>query len=250
MESKIQLFTPQKKKRERQVARRKLYKNTTRQRSRLYREIFPSNLKTVLKYRQNISLDPAAANLGAGGSNTWVFSANGIYDPDITGTGHAPMYYDYLASVYQAYRVNFSKIKVTVVNHFVNTRDGGADTLNYSYVLGILNETSSTDFPGTDGMNNLIEERDPNFKYRYIGPALTGKLPSLSHKQVPYKLQNVSSKDDGQLAPIGSNAPAPTYYIIGITSADGNTNPPAVYLAVEIEYWVEFSLRTSGQSQN
>jgi hypothetical protein len=51
---------------------------------------------------------------GAAGIVTnYFYSANGLYDPDITGTGHQPMGFDQLMLLYNQYSVIKSKISVT-----------------------------------------------------------------------------------------------------------------------------------------
>lgn len=49
-------------------------------------------------------------------SNAYVFSANGLYDPDITGAGHQPMGYDQLMALYEHYTVTNARITVSFVN--------------------------------------------------------------------------------------------------------------------------------------
>jgi hypothetical protein len=51
---------------------------------------------------------------GASGIVTnYFFTANGLFDPDITGTGHQPMGFDQLMLMYNQYTVIKSKISVT-----------------------------------------------------------------------------------------------------------------------------------------
>jgi len=45
-----------------------------------------------------------------------VFGGNALYDPDISGTGHQVMGFDEWMSIYSAYRVYGSTIKVTTIN--------------------------------------------------------------------------------------------------------------------------------------
>lgn len=52
----------------------------------------------------------------AGIITTRFFSANGAYDPDVTGTGHQPMGFDTMMLYYEQYCVVRSKITVTFVN--------------------------------------------------------------------------------------------------------------------------------------
>lgn len=212
-------------------------------------------LVTTLRYSTNISLDPKPENLGSTGSNVWQFSANGCYDPDTTGLGHQPMYFDNYSAVYNQYRVLKSEITVTVVNTAVNTAVyNGTTTVaqpNYNYRLFIFRDGTqgnTTDYAGS--MGNMIEEGGRDIKWRFVGPSLTGKLPKLKHSAVPYKLMQLGPNDSNLKQIISSNPTASCYYYIGITSADGNTDPPAVYLYVSIKYLVRFSDRNPVQPQN
>lgn len=69
---------------------------------------FPNQYYRRLKYVDEIGL---VSNTGAVVGNT--FRMNSLFDPDLTGTGHQPMYFDQLAAVYDRYFVYASTIKVT-----------------------------------------------------------------------------------------------------------------------------------------
>ena len=49
-------------------------------------------------------------------SDGHVFSANSLYDPDTTGTGHQPRGFDQLSALYKMYRVHTAEFLFTVVN--------------------------------------------------------------------------------------------------------------------------------------
>lgn len=67
----------------------------------------PYKHRCTLRYYDDVDLG------GTGVSPTsYIFSANGLYDPDITGTGHQPMGFDQLMALYAHYTVNRSSIKV------------------------------------------------------------------------------------------------------------------------------------------
>lgn len=68
---------------------------------------FPDTLPTRLQYRENL-------NLSLGSTVTsYVFRGNSLFDPNFTGTGSQPMFYDQLSAIYDFYMVTQSHIKVT-----------------------------------------------------------------------------------------------------------------------------------------
>lgn len=72
----------------------------------------PLRLENTLRYADVVSLVT-----GAGGNQTHLFSCNGLYDPNITGIGHQPLYFDQLVALYKHYTVLSSKIKITAINN-------------------------------------------------------------------------------------------------------------------------------------
>lgn len=70
---------------------------------------FPRKLRVRHKYVERISI-PCVTGIGA-----YLFSCNGMYDPNITGTGHQPMYFDQLAAIYDHYTVFSSHMKAEFV---------------------------------------------------------------------------------------------------------------------------------------
>lgn len=67
---------------------------------------FPKTLKVKHRYVGA----PVQLNCVAGVMNTHVWNANSLYDPDQTGTGHQPMYYDQMNLIYDHYVVIAAKI--------------------------------------------------------------------------------------------------------------------------------------------
>lgn len=84
---------------------------------------------------------------------TQVFSANGLYDPDITGIGHQPRGYDQVISCYDHYVVTRAKIEVW----------GG--TIGIPSVLSIRMKDSIT--PESFDIKDVIE--DSNGVYKITG---------------------------------------------------------------------------------
>lgn len=74
---------------------------------------FPNTLFKTLRYMEGkIGLNPSAG----GSAASWVFTANGMYDPSITGTGHQPMGFDQIMGIYNHFRVSTCKITATFVS--------------------------------------------------------------------------------------------------------------------------------------
>jgi len=76
----------------------------------------PLQLQATQKYAEYISL-----NISGGGKGVYLFSCNGMYDPNVTGTGHQPHYFDQYSALYNHYRVTRSKIKVTLYDHTLSS---------------------------------------------------------------------------------------------------------------------------------
>lgn len=90
-------------KRSKQIAQRIPRSLTTFKRSG-----FPERIRATLRYADIVS--PTSAALG-----NYVFASNGCYDPDITGTGHQPLYFDQYMAVYDHYLVVRSALRVTAL---------------------------------------------------------------------------------------------------------------------------------------
>lgn len=54
------------------------------------------------------------------GSGVYVFSCNGLFDPDYTGTGTQPLYFDQLMAIYNHYVVTSCSIDLEVMNDNTN----------------------------------------------------------------------------------------------------------------------------------
>jgi len=70
---------------------------------------FPRRLYIAHKY---VSIDTFTCTTGALAQR--LFRCNGMFDPDLTGTGHQPMYFDNLGAIYDHYTVVKSRCKFTV----------------------------------------------------------------------------------------------------------------------------------------
>lgn len=73
---------------------------------------FPDTYQTKLRYADtyDLTLD------GLTGLSQYQWALNSLYDPDLTGTGAQPTYFDQLAEVYNNYRVYGAMVECTVFN--------------------------------------------------------------------------------------------------------------------------------------
>jgi len=67
--------------------------------------VFPARTTRKLRYSTSFTLSSASGVVAS-----QVFSANGLFDPDITGTGHQPMGFDQLMLSYNHYAVLSARI--------------------------------------------------------------------------------------------------------------------------------------------
>lgn len=72
---------------------------------------FKDQLRCHMTYYEINSITTGAITAGA-----YVYSANGLYDPNITGAGHQAMGFDQLMVMYDHYTVTGAKITVNVSN--------------------------------------------------------------------------------------------------------------------------------------
>lgn len=100
--------------------KKRTYRRKTTKRT-LRKNVVPRTLATVglglpkkmlisHKYINTSSLSIPAMTTAL---QTFQFTCNGMYDPNITGGGHQPLYYDQLSAIYNHYCVIGSYIKIT-----------------------------------------------------------------------------------------------------------------------------------------
>lgn len=75
------------------------------------RGVFPATRKVTHKY-----VGSGLISAGAGLGNAHVWSANSLYDPDVTGVGHQPYGRDEMVVIYGKYRVTEARIRVSFFN--------------------------------------------------------------------------------------------------------------------------------------
>jgi len=183
---------------------------------------FPRKVSTTHKYvTQNLITSTAAA------MQTYRFSANGMFDPDITNTGHQPMHFDELGAIYDHYVVLGSKITI----QFSNAETPGGELM----VCIILNDDTNIS-PGS--VNAALENSD-----------VVGCLVSNNNQRVYSLSKTFSAKkvyggesvnNPNMIGTVTANPSEQSYFDIHVQSCKAATTTAIRFLAT-IEYYAEWT---------
>lgn len=162
---------------------------------------------------------------------THVFSANGVYDPNITGTGHQPMGFDDWIAKYNHYVVLGSKLnaRFTVLQ--------GATTDDV--LVGIqLKASPSVD---TSNIETLIEQNCMRYKYVTNANA-TRNTASLTRKFSPKRFFGYDTRGSQYRGDNLTNPNEQAYYHL-VAASPAAQDPSLLTVIVTIDYLVLFSER-------
>jgi len=184
---------------------------------------FPKRMVMTHKYADSLAL---TSTLGAIGKH--LFSCNGMFDPNASGGGHQPLYYDQMAALYNHYTIIGSRIKLTVT-----PQNSTEDT----YYIGCWLDDDTT----TTNITSLTD----------IAERTSGKLRLISsNSNNVYRFSNNWSAkktfggsilgNDNLQGTIGANPAENTYFGIGIQTASANTAVCEVLIEITyIAVWEE-----------
>lgn len=183
-----------------------------------------------LRYHDFISLDPAAAGIPA----VHVFSCNGIYDTDITGTGHQPRGFDEISALYDHYTVVGAKLTATFT----------VNTLAADVICGIAQKDDAVVYTA---INNYMESRNVKSRGLIVGQ---GPLVTLISKASPKKFLGRPGilTEDNLRGSISANPAEQMYFHIfaGPLTTD---NVGTMDVSIVIDFLVVFTEpRNPGQS--
>lgn len=205
------------------INRRAQTKNRTTLKNVNFGSGFPAKATITHRYDERITL----ANAAPSAINTAVFCANGIYDPNVTGTGHQPMYFDQMGALYDQYTVIMAKCVCT----FTNT-----GTVPCYAVLQVNDDSSVT----ATSYSTLIEA--PNSHYCVLGSVNAQATKTLTAYWGIKKWFGKGNLSNPQLLGTTSGNPTETVNFVIATQPMDNTTVETVYVDVRIEYtavWTE-----------
>jgi len=177
---------------------------------------FPDKQIATLKYVDFVQVDPSAT-----ANTNYVYSANNIYDPNVTGTGHQPSGHDLYEQIYNHYRVLRSTIRIRVIPN-ENSIAGAA-------FVGIC-----TNDDGTAPTSPATMMEQPGAKTRAVtyNQICTMSHSFNVHKKFPYNFQATT-------ASFGASPSEQHYYVIYVGPINtAALNPGNFSIAVQISYTV------------
>lgn len=76
----------------------------------------PNRMIVKMRYSDQATLDANSIS-----ASTYTYTLNGLYDPDISGSGHQPMGFDQFSGLYQQYKVLGAKVTIEACGPPVTT---------------------------------------------------------------------------------------------------------------------------------
>nr|QTE03563.1 MAG: putative capsid protein [Syrmaticus reevesii CRESS-DNA-virus sp.] len=181
---------------------------------------FPTKIITILRYFDTYILTSVS-----GGLSTQVMRMNGPRDPDQSGVGHQPMYWDRYAAIYQSYRVLGSRITAEISGATLQSTQG-------PWTFGINGSTASTSM-GTS-VRNRAEQNDS------ISTVYNGQqgVQRLSFAYSPEIKLGRPAGDDTVGAFVGADPVTQYYAHVWVADMNGATSISSVRIGME--YTIEF----------
>lgn len=183
---------------------------------------FPLQMNMRHKYVETLQLSEGGAFVHH------LFTANGMFDPNISGLGHQPMYFDTMSPLYHHYHVLTSKIKWTIVPF------GTAVQNPYKIITWVNGDSAVT------GSGESFSEQT-SAKTRYAQGGINPDRMVLYDSFSTYKTFGPAPMANNELR--GNNATNPNeqaFYQVTFRSLDG-VSPINIYVIAEIEYTAVWS---------
>lgn len=193
---------------------------------------FPEQFQTTLKYVEKITIDPPVG----GAVTPYTFSANGLYDPNYSGGGHQPMYFDELMLVYKHYNVLRSKITWKILS-------GSSGNLVDSGWCAIQQDAVSN--PSAILLTTLLEQSSVN-KVKFLSWAY-GSTNSVTLTKTFNQKSITNNKLDFDTGGTVTTNPSNKQYYHLLFGAGDAGDVQGQYCLVEIHYTVLFTGRLQGQ---
>jgi hypothetical protein len=184
--------------------------------------LFGLSRRCSLRYYDVVSISTGVSLAG-----NYVFTANGLYDPDITGTGHQPMGFDQMMLCFEHFCV--LRAAMTVTCRHTSTAQSAAFA-----ILQSAGATAITDY--TRNVENGLCVRNRLNATPYDGSIQTFKsvMDIAKFGGVPDLLDNPDYRGDS-----GTNPPEQSYFHLSFWNPD-SVSVGTCICEVQIDYDVVF----------
>jgi len=188
----------------------------------------PEELKTVLRYVDTYTLTSSTQAVAKQSMRL-----NSLHDPDSTGVGHQPLYYDQLSSIYGRYVVLCSTMTATfsaLPSAIATAQPSGPMLCGvYSDDNGTISTTVSTLMEANTGKSTFLCNQNGGnnvkvFKINYD----------------PDRDLGVSADDDTVGADVGNN-PSKVWFGSAWLAESGLSTASSCNVKIEIDFYVKFS---------
>lgn len=182
---------------------------------------FSDSVFVKLDYVDRKSLTPASP------VESYAFAGNSLYDPDVSGAGHQPLYFDQYALIYQKYRVLGCKISLDIINVSGNSA---------LYYVVEPNTTQST----LTSLSEILEQsRATAPKFVPIAQRIASKHQRYISTRKVCGLTKSQLFDDTFGALTTANPNNLWYWNLFFQSADNASNVACDFI-VKLTYYVQF----------
>jgi len=189
----------------------------------------PDRFRTTLTYVEQFVLNASAAS-----TDNYVFRANSLYDPNLTGSGHQPLGYDQLTTFYSNWVVSRTAVKFTMTPPNLSTASPQIDNAIVA-VTPRRNDASAI-----ASIQTAIEQ--PYTEWKIVTgygkpPVLVMTIDCARFFGVNRTVYNSSLEYSGA---IGANPTQVLHFVMTAGSTGGSNDPDPIYVTAEFEFQSTF----------
>lgn len=182
---------------------------------------FPRGKRVLLKYATQLTLTTAAST---GLPAFHRYNLNSLFDPDNTGVGHQPHFFDQLTPMYTRYRVDNCSYRVTVGG---GTRD---------HWVSVLVASNTTFAPSAVAIDQSLEQRGNKWaKYSKDGPKCVIQGNVSLHKLMGLQ-KKAFMADDFQQSIVTASPLQPAILTVATQACDKTASDPIEFM---VELWYD-----------
>lgn len=182
----------------------------------------PDTLITKVRYYEEVDLTSTA-----GSTATYAFRMNSLFDPNFTGAGHQPYYFDQLSPLYSRYNVLGSKLRV----QFSAASDSATSG---PWSVGVVGDGNGT-ISSVETTNRETNTSDSKILMPRTG---SNNLATCYCTFAPMRDLGVDPYDDTNGADVASNPTGVYFAVLFVSDVGASTSVVRAY--VNIEFTVAF----------